>query len=221
MATITKSRRAPEYIPTPEQIAEACAEIHQRRLAAFDAAPPEPTEEERKALARERSRRRRAATKAAANLELQQTGETVTEPLDIDHRDPRQTEQWIPVPTVEEPQTTGRKPAAQRHRNEFYTRFFPSWERLTTRHEHEARAQSEQWRDALAEKRKRYKPEYVQTQHVPTWTVEPSFEGCTARERINDELEVMGDFRSVNSEVEFMPCFLALQRRILARYLGE
>ncbi|BBO34749.1 hypothetical protein [Lacipirellula parvula] len=208
MATITKPRRAAEYIPTPEQIAEACAEIHQRRLAAFDDDSPV---DEKKLKARLRSRRRLAATKAAANLELQQTDETVTEPADLDeHRDPRQVEQWIPVPTVDEPKSIGRQPAAQRHRNEFYTRFFPNWAKLTTRHERAARNEALQ--------RRRERP-YHGPQTVPTWTIEASFGDRTARQRIDDELQALGVIRGAAAEIATMPCYLALQRRILARYL--
>lgn len=104
MATITKpGRPVPKYLPTPEEISAACDQIHERRLAAFDAAAADTAENERKRKSRDRSRQRRAAEKAAKQAAnrvlLQQTEEA--EPADLDHRDPRQTEQWIPVPKAE------------------------------------------------------------------------------------------------------------------------
>ena len=50
---------------------------------------------------------------------------------------------------------------------------------------------------------------------VPTWTIEPSFGDRTARERIDDEIRALTLFRID----PLHPAFIALQRRVLARYL--
>ena len=99
MATVTRStRRSPAYLPTPAEIEAAKAELDAKRLAAFDAAnDAKPSECERLEKERIRQRRIRAEAKLAqTNLKLQQSDQT--EPLDLDeHRDPRQTEQWLPA----------------------------------------------------------------------------------------------------------------------------
>lgn len=109
MASVITSRRpAPKYLPSPADIEAATAELDAKRLAAFDSLP---TEEERLEAGRIRSRRNRAAAKEAFSVEvdvedvvnamLHQSDES--EPLDLDDfRDPRQTEQWLPVPPVED-----------------------------------------------------------------------------------------------------------------------
>ena len=97
----------PAYIPTEQEIAAACDEIQARRAADWDASHPLDARER----ARRRSRKRHARLKAErANRELQQSDES--EPIDADHRDPRQTEQWLPVPTADEPQEMTREDIA-------------------------------------------------------------------------------------------------------------
>lgn len=55
---------------------------------------------------------------------------------------------------------------------------------------------------------------------MPTWTIEPSFGDRTARERIDDETKCMELFQhGADFALSMMPSFIALQRRVLARYL--
>lgn len=192
MATVTKSKfaRRPSD-PTPAEIEIRKAEVHAMRKAKLDA--------------------------ELANLELQ---EQEAEEAD-DFRDPRQTEQWIPVPSVDDDR---RESSAIRHHREFYTRFFPSWSRLTTRHEQAARKQSMEWRDKEAWKRENIRGYGERNPAVPTWTIEPSFGDRTPRERIDDEIRCLGLFQGAADEnsgfdLTMEPSFIALQRRVLARYL--
>lgn len=100
MASVITSRRAtPKYIPTPAEIEAAKAELDAKRLASLHETLDEGDRRERDRLRVAAYRRRKA------NLTLQQNDQC--EPIDLDeHRDPRQTEQWLPVPTAEpEPQT--------------------------------------------------------------------------------------------------------------------
>ena len=221
MAASITSRRPTD--PTLEEIEAGKAEIQARRAERLEEDRRKDRERRKESKRHQRQRQlqrhRVKALQAAANRMLQQDDEQ--EPIDVDYRDPRQVEEWLPVPAVEdnEPAASRLKPAAERHRGEFYTRFFPSWERLTPKHEKEARDQSRQWAEEQAWKRKHILGYAENNPHVPTWTVEESMASRTARENIDEELAVMGYFRSVDRAVEFMPCFLALQRRILARYL--
>ena len=118
MATVTRSkRRSPAYLPTPAEIEAAKAELDAKRLAAFDAAnDAKPSECERLEKERIRQRRIRAEAKLAqTNLKLQQSDQT--EPLDLDeHRDPRQTEQWLPAAAEPEPELSYRDMTPEQRR---------------------------------------------------------------------------------------------------------
>ena len=54
---------------------------------------------------------------------------------------------------------------------------------------------------------------------MPTWTIEPSFGDRTARERIDDEIRALSIFRVDPDFDPLRPAFIALQQRVLARYL--
>lgn len=217
MATLV----VPKYIPTPEEIESAKDEIHAARLAKWEANnPPKEVVRERD---RQRTRKRRERAQrqveesstsiARANAELL---EQETE-ADVDPRDPRQVEQWIPVPSVDDDR---REASAVRHRREFYTRFFPSWVRITTQADHAARRQSMEWREKEEWKRKNLRGYAERNPAVPTWTIEPSVRDRTPREQIDDELKFMESLqRTADFDLSTEPCFIALQRRVLARYL--
>lgn len=179
MAAATKSKFSRRpEDPTPAEIEARKAEVHAMRQAKLDA--------------------------ELANRELQ---EQETDD-DDDYRDPRQVEQWIPVPAIDD---DPREPSVVRHRREFYTRFFPNWSRLIPQLEHDARGEAKDWRE--------------QTQQsngppsVPTWMITDTMQGRTPREIIDEELSCLFLFQSTGHDLATEPSFIALQRRVLARYL--